>query len=655
MEGSYTLVDGLPVIDLAQISQGDEYLYPVVKAILEAQYDTFLLRNYANRSIVDTLCTELSDLDQSQDKDFTLPGFDENFTGKWPLGNSVYVEQHIGPVNDGLPSTVPQQLRRLYTLLLKVAEFFSSLCVTAKSELKLQSSSSSQEQEQELQRQEDRPSGERAVKLTRYYRTFENEYGNNNDDDDDHAYGDFLPTTVLPNGDKIESITLHDYTPHRVPGLLSVFASGSGIQYRAIYSSGTGRGADDWCSIPEELQDCLVLHLGNLMRGGPNHSRRKVSPTLKIDLQAGNIVELNLLPSLESSNNADELLGVLMEEFPQVAERFYTEELLLSNLRNKVEFYKRMFAAFEAVVSLNLVTAGAGNRLQIDKLLPQVTNMLKDRRVTERDLFRMLYLWPESYRIERSLQTYRTSKRKWTISLPADLGLLSKDGVGSASRKSHYNRLADLWYDNVSQPAPSPGLDSSSSSYSIPEDVPLLQLTDQRNRRNRREAESSDQIEVNHKDDHRVRSKNYLSNEGKQFLNKERKTDTQENLLKRIRAKEQRQNQMLVERELQYQHFLDVKIEEVFNILNALEADKPYTETYISGLIVDSLLDSNNPIGHEEACEVLGKLYNLLSDDITLHTVEGGLKVYRWKKLDIAKFMSCMAKHISKTELMEVD
>ena len=653
MRGSYTLVDGLPVIDLAQISQEDEYLFPVVKAILEAQYDTFLLRNYANRNTIDTLCTELSDLDQSQGKDFSYPGFDENFTGKWPLGNSVYVEQYIVPVNDGLPFTVSQQLRRLYTLLFKVAEFFSNLCITAKSELKLSSSSSSQEQRQEQQqRQEDRLSEGCAVKLTRYCRLFENEY---DDGDDGTDYGDLLPTAVLPNGDKIESITLHDYTPHRVPGLISVFASGSGIQYRATYSSGTGRGAEDWCSIPEELRDCLVLHLGSQVRDELNNSRRTpifshtISPTLRIDLQAGNIVELNLLPTLESGNNADELLGVLMEEFPQVAEKFYSEELHLSHLRNRVDFYKRMFAAFEAVVSLNMVTTGVSSRLPIDKLLPQVTNMLKDRRVTEQDFFRMLYLWPESYRIERGLQTYRTSQRKWTISLPVSLGPLSKDGVGSTSRKSHYNQLADLWYDSVSQPEPSSG------SHSIPEDVPLLQLTDQEDRRNRKEVENSGQFEAKHKDSNKGRGKNYLSNDGEQFLRKERRTDTQENLLKRIRAKEQRQNQMLVERELRYQHFLDVKIEEVFNILNALEADKPYTETYISGLIVDSLLDSNNPIGQEEACEVLSKLYSLLSDDITLHTVDGGLKVYRWKKLDLKKFMLCMAKHISETESMEVD
>ena len=62
-------------------------------------------------------------------------------------------------------------------------------------------------------------------------------------------------------------------------------------------------------------------------------------------------------------------------------------------------------------------------------------------------------------------------------------------------------------------------------------------------------------------------------------------------------------------------------------------------------MIVDSLQDSNNPIGDNEAEEILDKLQYLLSDIISVHIVDGGLKVYRWDQLDKNKFQTSIQEY----------
>lgn len=114
----------------------------------------------------------------------------------------------------------------------------------------------------------------------------------------------------------------------------------------------------------------------------------------------------------------------------------------------------------------------------------------------------------------------------------------------------------------------------------------------------------------------------------------EKNHDSQTNLLERLRERERRSAALLSQRQRQYQQFLAVKVNQVFDILYSLPWGKPYTSTYLSTLIVDSLQDTNNPIGQTEAQDILVKLQNLLTEDVFVQMVEGGLKVYRWDNLN---------------------
>ena len=117
-------------------------------------------------------------------------------------------------------------------------------------------------------------------------------------------------------------------------------------------------------------------------------------------------------------------------------------------------------------------------------------------------------------------------------------------------------------------------------------------------------------------------------------MNPEKNTDSQSNLLERLRERERKSSALLSQRQRHYQQFLTVKMKQVFGILHSLPWNRPYTVTYLTGLVVDSLQDSNNPIGLSEAEEILEKLQGLLCNEISVQTVDGGLKVYRWIQLD---------------------
>ena len=91
------------------------------------------------------------------------------------------------------------------------------------------------------------------------------------------------------------------------------------------------------------------------------------------------------------------------------------------------------------------------------------------------------------------------------------------------------------------------------------------------------------------------------------------------------------------------EHFIAVKMKHIFNICFTLEPEIPYTEDYLTGLVVDSLTDTHNPIGRGECVIVLSKLNELLGQDVfQIITVEGDLKVYKWKKLDKAMIQSLL-------------
>ncbi len=86
-------------------------------------------------------------------------------------------------------------------------------------------------------------------------------------------------------------------------------------------------------------------------------------------------------------------------------------------------------------------------------------------------------------------------------------------------------------------------------------------------------------------------------------------------------------------------------MKQVFEIMYSLRPNEPYTATYLATLTVDSLQNSNNPVGYEEATDILDRLERLLGDILIVHTVDGGLKVYRWELLDRDQFMELLDKY----------
>ncbi|AJV42693.1 Tah11p [Saccharomyces cerevisiae YJM1381] len=589
----------VPVIDLNRVSD-EEQLLPVVRAIL-LQHDTFLLKNYANKAVLDALLAVLT----TKDLPDTSQGFDANFTGTLPLEDDVWLEQYIFDTDPQLRfdrKCRNESLCSIYSRLFKLGLFFAQLCVkSVVSSAELQDCISSFHY---------------ATKLTRYF----NDNGSTHDGADAGA-------TVLPTGDDFQYLFERDYVTFLPTGVLTIFPCAKAIRYKPSTMATTD---NSWVSIDEP--DCLLFHTGTLLARW-SQGMHTTSP-LQIDPRA-NIVSLTIWPPLTTPISskgegtiANHLLEQQIKAFPKVAQQYYPRELSILRLQDAMKFVKELFTVCETVLSLNALSRSTGVPPELHVLLPQISSMMK-RKIVQDDILKLLTIWSDAYVVELN------SRGELTMNLP------KRDNLTTLTNKSRtlaFVERAESWYQQV-----------IASKDEIMTDVPAFKINKRRSSSNSKTVLSS-KVQTKSSNANALNNSRYLANSKENFMYKEKMPDSQANLMDRLRERERRSAALLSQRQKRYQQFLAMKMTQVFDILFSLTRGQPYTETYLSSLIVDSLQDSNNPIGTKEASEILAGLQGILPMDISVHQVDGGLKVYRWNSLDKNRFSKLLQIHKSKQQ-----
>lgn len=589
----------MPVIDLNRVSD-EEQLLPVVRAIL-LQHDTFLLKNYANKAVLDALLAGLT----TKDLPDTSQGFDANFTGTLPLEDDVWLEQYIFDTDPQLRfdrKCRNESLCSIYSRLFKLGLFFAQLCVkSVVSSAELQDCISS---------------SHHATKLTRYF----NDNGSTHD-------GAGAGATVLPTGDDFQYLFERDYVTFLPTGVLTIFPCAKAIRYKPSTMATTD---NSWVSIDEP--DCLLFHTGTLLARW-SQGMHTTSP-LQIDPRA-NIVSLTIWPPLTTPISskgegtiANHLLEQQIKAFPKVAQQYYPRELSILRLQDAMKFVKELFTVCETVLSLNALSRSTGVPPELHVLLPQISSMMK-RKIVQDDILKLLTIWSDAYVVELN------SRGELTMNLP------KRDNLTTLTNKSRtlaFVERAESWYQQV-----------IASKDEIMTDVPAFKINKRRSSSNSKTVLSS-KVQTKSSNANALNNSRYLANSKENFMYKEKMPDSQANLMDRLRERERRSAALLSQRQKRYQQFLAMKMTQVFDILFSLTRGQPYTETYLSSLIVDSLQDSNNPIGTKEASEILAGLQGILPMDISVHQVDGGLKVYRWNSLDKSRFSKLLQIHKSKQQ-----
>lgn len=589
----------MPVIDLNRVSD-EEQLLPVVRAIL-LQHDTFLLKNYANKAVLDALLAGLT----TKDLPDTSQGFDANFTGTLPLEDDVWLEQYIFDTDPQLRfdrKCRNESLCSIYSRLFKLGLFFAQLCVkSVVSSAELQDCISS---------------SHHATKLTRYF----NDNGSTHD-------GAGAGATVLPTGDDFQYLFERDYVTFLPTGVLTIFPCAKAIRYKPSTMATTD---NSWVSIDEP--DCLLFHTGTLLARW-SQGMHTTSP-LQIDPRA-NIVSLTIWPPLTTPISskgegtiANHLLEQQIKAFPKVAQQYYPRELSILRLQDAMKFVKELFTVCETVLSLNALSRSTGVPPELHVLLPQISSMMK-RKIVQDDILKLLTIWSDAYVVELN------SRGELTMNLP------KRDNLTTLTNKSRtlaFVERAESWYQQV-----------IASKDEIMTDVPAFKINKRRSSSNSKTVLSS-KVQTKSSNANALNNSRYLANSKENFMYKEKMPDSQANLIDRLRERERRSAALLSQRQKRYQQFLAMKMTQVFDILFSLTRGQPYTETYLSSLIVDSLQDSNNPIGTKEASEILAGLQGILPMDISVHQVDGGLKVYRWNSLDKNRFSKLLQIHKSKQQ-----
>ncbi|AJV39435.1 BTE_collapsed_G0030390.mRNA.1.CDS.1 [Saccharomyces cerevisiae] len=589
----------VPVIDLNRVSD-EEQLLPVVRAIL-LQHDTFLLKNYANKAVLDALLAGLT----TKDLPDTSQGFDANFTGTLPLEDDVWLEQYIFDTDPQLRfdrKCRNESLCSIYSRLFKLGLFFAQLCVkSVVSSAELQDCISS---------------SHHATKLTRYF----NDNGSTHD-------GAGAGATVLPTGDDFQYLFERDYVTFLPTGVLTIFPCAKAIRYKPSTMATTD---NSWVSIDEP--DCLLFHTGTLLARW-SQGMHTTSP-LQIDPRA-NIVSLTIWPPLTTPISskgegtiANHLLEQQIKAFPKVAQQYYPRELSILRLQDAMKFVKELFTVCETVLSLNALSRSTGVPPELHVLLPQISSMMK-RKIVQDDILKLLTIWSDAYVVELN------SRGELTMNLP------KRDNLTTLTNKSRtlaFVERAESWYQQV-----------IASKDEIMTDVPAFKINKRRSSSNSKTVLSS-KVQTKSSNANALNNSRYLANSKENFMYKEKMPDSQANLMDRLRERERRSAALLSQRQKRYQQFLAMKMTQVFDILFSLTRGQPYTETYLSSLIVDSLQDSNNPIGTKEASEILAGLQGILPMDISVHQVDGGLKVYRWNSLDKNRFSKLLQIHKSKQQ-----
>lgn len=579
--GGGLTMDRVPVIDLDEVSD-DVVLQKVLRSILLG-HDTFLLKNYANREKLDLELSQLSPIDVSQ-------GFDSNFTGALQLEDDVVLEQYIATTDAAFKfarEAKDPMLRKVSSRLLKVLMYFSQLCLRS---LDINGVTLDD--------------AHHSTKLVRYYHPTE------------------VEKAVLPDGSDLEfEYEASEFNTVRTPGILSVIPVARNVR---VKPSTMSNDENVWITIDEP--DCLLLHTGELLAKESRHMH-STSP-LQINMKK-NVVQLTLLPALgykspdANTTLAQDFLEEQILEFKKVSQVYYPREFSILQLKEKISFVKALFNVAETVVSLHQMSRASNRDPLLHDLLPQISNMM-NRKVSNNDFLKIVTVWPQAYKVDYN------SNGELMVNLPKKdpLAMLTNN-----SRKLDFVKKLEEWYENVTK------------SQEIPDDIPVYKIG------KRRGSDGQGSINIANTNIKLANTRpiaspaKYISNPKEKFQNLERPHDSQENLLERLRERERRSAALLSQRKNNYEQFLTVKMKQVFEIMYSLRPNEPYTATYLATLTVDSLQNSNNPVGYEEATDILDRLERLLGDILIVHTVDGGLKVYRWELLDRDQFMELLDKY----------
>ncbi|SCU86266.1 LAME_0D05248g1_1 [Lachancea meyersii CBS 8951] len=510
-------------------------------------------------------------------------GFDQGFSGAERLENGICVEQFVGqPGRLGLRDTT---VGKLTSRLIRVATFFAKVSLASVGE----SSSPSAVFDEIVENC--------YAKVIRFHKSMSKSILGLNFDYDD------------------------EYRIHSSPGIISVFPAARGIKYKIN---------NGWQVIDEP--DCILIQTGSLL----SHYSNNTHITDPIQFSTANSMHLTIFPDLQTNLGNQTVFNLFLsdqiQQFPQVAQKLYPRDFAIEILKNKVEFCKNIFNVTDSVLSLYSISRSLlTSAPELRTLLPQISNMLK-RKVSQEDFLRMMTIWHEAYTLGFN------SNFEMTLRPPSGDVM---NNLSNKSRKLEYTERAAQWFLSTVQ------------NPEVPCDVPVLNIRKRRGSDNRPDCHK-DTMKIDSaaplrsfSQPKRNKTKGYLSNTKDKFLFKQDAQDAGNvSLLERIREKERRAAALLSQRERQHELFLDVKTSQIFNILFSLPQDKPYTLTHLTSLIIDSLCDSNNPIGESETHQVLARLQNLLPDRIHMVEAEGSLKVYRWVDLDKSLLVERM-KHSS--------
>lgn len=352
-----------------------------------------------------------------------------------------------------------------------------------------------------------------------------------------------------------------------------------------------------------DVEECLLVHTGEALELLSNG----MYTTSGIRLSMNSLV-LSWQPGFEYTlPNGETMFNFFlkqqMEEFPGAAEAFYPRELRVLNLGKNVQFIKSLFDSLDSMITLFKMNHPGTDFVDVESLVPSVSRMLK-KKVSSSDFQRLLYIWPDAYNIEIN------SVSGISLKLPDQLSI-------TKSRLLQFSELLEQWHKRVLL------------QDDIPETIPLFKI-------GKRKASNSTLPPMLSSKLANKRAIAPLKGTSKSLkCNSVDGNDSNVSLLNRIRDKERRAAALLSQRLLHQEQFLNVKMKQVFQICMTLESETPYTEVYLLGLIVDSLTDTNNPIGQDETVRVLKKLGETLgADKFQIIEVEGNMRVYKWKPLN---------------------
>ncbi|CDO95099.1 unnamed protein product [Kluyveromyces dobzhanskii CBS 2104] len=368
---------------------------------------------------------------------------------------------------------------------------------------------------------------------------------------------------------------------------------------------------DSWYNV--NVENCLLIHTGSLLAdisAGMHQTSKIRLSTRSVALSVGPVLTHELSQGVTFGNR---LLKFNLEKFPDVGETYYPAETRLLKLKRSVAFLKNLFGTIESMINLYKINHPGTDFVELDSLLPSISRMVKEK-VNTTDFQRLLYIWPNAYDIDINSNCGISFKLQTTLSL-------------TKSRLLQFSEKIDRWLLSLDQ------------SSDIPENVPPMKLG------KRKASNSSITYSVPTKNTNRRKiaplkgsaktSASYLVGSVASDESIAGSENSKGSLLERIRDKERRAAALLSQRQSMQDHFIAVKMKHVFDICFTLEPGIPYTEEYLTSLVVDSLTDTHNPIGQGECIIVLSNLNKMLGDDVfQIFSAEGNMKVYKWKRLD---------------------